>query len=250
MFDPMKLELTLDDEEVKVLEFVENNEKVRKMQLSLEGEILGLIMKNNYLNEYDQILSDRIKYLFGLKPLHTFGFDYEGGNYICFCDQNLEHWNKNPIELESEKFQVEMCKILLFRFVIGARKTNEDHIMIRKDGLPTSISEMQIASYYPDENFLRRFVNVDIDQFILARNEISKHFNYDNLRGIVCQKGQWKRDFKGVRLKHKTNKTSAEILSVIEDRYDIIMSCDVEEILVKMLSPATDEEMFEQFLIS
>tara|TARA_R110001632_G_scaffold50169_5_gene125300 strand:- start:6512 stop:7255 length:744 start_codon:yes stop_codon:yes gene_type:complete len=247
MFDPIMVK---DEDLIDVTEIQNYSNKVFRAHITLPKSKHDVLMKINFDGKNDQVVADRMKYLFDITPMHTFFVNYHDINHFCFAFyKGSRLWNQKPIELENNIFQIEMCKILIFRFVIGSIKTNADHIMI-VDELPMSISEIYIGNHFPDINFLKMFTNVDIEYFIKARELINKNFSHDAMRGIILQNGKRERNINYMRCKYPLSVSALRLTELMEEKLDLITSCDIDVILLAMLHPDLDRDDYQDLIIS
>uniref|UniRef100_A0A6C0CI26 Uncharacterized protein n=1 Tax=viral metagenome TaxID=1070528 RepID=A0A6C0CI26_9ZZZZ len=221
--------------------------------VTLQGNRHRLLLKPNISGKRDQIVADRLKYLFGMKPMHVFGlllnFLYRRGErqdcdwfeYFAISTANqsgyqtLDKIRLTPLAQELA-FQVELCKVVMFRYVIGTSQTEDEHILVRESPQleVLSISETVITSLCPSREFLRSLSFISVEAWRKAQVEIMQCFDYDYERGIILQTRQLERDIKRRRPKGQLTMKARDIATMIEDRLSLVTTCDVNEILNMM----------------
>lgn len=243
MFDPLHIG-RLHSNYIKVTHVVATKKKYSpfKALVTLQGHTHALLLKPNLEWYRDQIVADRIKHMAGLRPMHTFGLELN----FAYCDgKRVEtEWmdyfafalSKNEVEspdslptlqtvdrslFESFRFRVELCKIILFRYMLGFSNTCEEHILIR-DGMPISISETKIGSSLLSREFLDQFSFIEAKAWEEGKKELLEHFNLDNLRGCLLQTRMAERN-----IFHRTSKGPLSIqvkkmAELIEERFSIL----------------------------
>ena len=213
----------------------------------LQGNRHKMLFKPNAGAKRDQLVADRLKYLFKLRPMHTvacrLNFGYQQNEkleleglleYFMFADISPIEGNLGTIEFDSQpdEFKIEVYKIIMFRFILGLMKTSDDHILIR-EGMPVSISEMVITSSLPSREFVSCYINETTSLSLLrqAQVQIASDFDHDYMRGIILQTRKLERSMFGLVPKGHLTLKATRIASIIEERVDLITTCDVARIL-------------------
>lgn len=288
MFDPNFIG-NVEAESVQVENVLPGLRHVQCFQavITLQGHRHLLLLKPNVGGKRDQIVADRLKYLFGVKPMHVFGlclnFLYRRGerhecDWIEYLAISMGHTlsrdNSNKLEREvygkyqtldkirstplinQLDFQVELCKIVMFKYVIGTSQTYDEHILVRTMGDECrskketrssteevsqrirfeilSISETVITTLCPSRTFLESLRFISPEAWQQAQAEILRHFDYDYERGIILQTRQPELDFKGRKARGPLTMKARDIASCIEDRVSLVTTCDVDKILDSM----------------
>lgn len=273
MFDPNFIG-NVSAEDVQVEEILPGYHHFQRFRavVTLQGHRHRLLLKPNPSGERDQIVADRLKYLFDMKPMHVFGlrlnFLFRGGKRVV-CDwieylaislgpRGPRHLINLPSHMKDERlrtlreirrtdlikvfdFQVELCKAVIFRYVIGTSETCDEHILIHtveylEGDLPPafeviSISESVITSQCPPRDFLDSLRFISSEAWRKAQEEILASFDFDYERGIILQTRQPERDLKHRKPKGPLHVKATRIAEIIEDRLTLITECDVNEIL-------------------
>lgn len=254
--------------------------------VTLQEHRYRLLLKPNVGGKRDQIVADRLKYLFGLRPMHVFGlslnFLYRRGErhdcdwieYVAISGghdmstklsygkyETLDKVRSTPL-INQLDFQVELCKIVMFRYAIGTSQTYDEHILVRIVGPIVgkeesesstdetsernqkelerirfeilSISETVITTLCPSRTFLESLRFIPPEAWRQAQVEILRHFDYDYERGIIVQSRKPELDLKGRRPQGPLTMKPKDIAACIEDRVSLVTTCDVDRILDSM----------------
>lgn len=214
--------------------------------VTLQGNRHKMFFKANPGGKRDQLVADRLKHMFGLQPMHTvmcaLDFGYQQDERVeldawleYFMFANLVpiegHLGDVDFESQSDDFKLEVYKIIMFRFILGLLKTQDDHILIR-NGMPISISEMIITSGLPSREFVNKYINESTSIALLQRAqlELADKFDNDNLRGVILQTRKVERTMFGLKPKGPLNLKASRIAVIIEERVDLITTCDPSKI--------------------
>ena len=282
MFDPNFIG-KVEAENVRVEEVLPSLRHVQcfRAVVTLQEHQYRLLLKPYVGGKRDQIVADRLKYLFGLKPMHVFGLSLnflyrQGERYDCDWIEYfaISMGNKLPTKLshkdgdklptklphkdgdklsysvwqtlaeirstslvEKLDFQIELCKIVMFRYVIGTSQTCDEHILVRLIESEDhcfeilSISETVITSLCPARTFLDSLRFISPEAWQKAQVEILKHFDYDYERGIILQTRKLELELKGRRAQGTLTMKPKDIAACIEDRISLVTTCDVNRIL-------------------
>jgi hypothetical protein len=260
MFDPYHIGSvnTEDVEVVEVLSGFDGRFQSFRGVLKLQGHRHHLWFHPNWGGKRDPIVIDRLKYLFDVEPNHTFGvvlpFVFKGGELVS--DHGCEYlavsvrpgeWNSLralrsnggvdiPVAQE-EEFQVELCKIVLFRFVSGLATTSDEDILVRTDGAQVtllSLHEVALNSYSLGRNFAKSLRFLPASAWERAREEFIRRYDLDHLRGILLQTRKPERELKRRRPKGPLHLPVQRLAEIIEERVERITNCPLEEILNQM----------------
>jgi hypothetical protein len=255
MFDPNTIGY-VDASDIKVLHVLKPRDgntskpQIFKGVLTLQNVPLGLYFKVNVNEKRDQIVADRLKHLFGLQPLNCFALTLD----FMYCDDELVSTPDAKIEYfafqcpfeelkvdrqlptfdeyrgpMNERFQIELAKILLFRYTIGTTKTNLSHILIRNE-LPISISECMISSSQLPNQFASEFEFITSEAWDQARLEFRLNFSNNKMRGILLQTRQVESDIKYMKPKGLLGVPCSRIAEIIEERLDVIAHLEAERL--------------------
>ena len=265
MFDPTSVG-KIDAKAIEVIRVLPS--QPGKLQLfeavvTLQGNKHRVLFKPNRNGKRDQIVADRLKHIFSLTPMHCVSA------HLNFCYQHDERveWHDGieylmlaakvtatkclrdvNFQCQSDEFKKEVFKIIMFRFIIGARNTTEDHIVIRSDqqdeldiddqsdicsGLPMSISEMTLASALPPRDMVEKYINskTDLELLKAARLELGERFDNDCLRGVIFGRGKIERDLDRLISRPGLTIAARRTAQVIEERFDLVMNCDLKTML-------------------
>lgn len=218
-----------------------------KAVVVIQGHNHSLLLKPQAEGYRDQVVADRLKYVCNLQPMHSFAlslnFVYVGGirkdsewtEYVALA------LNKKEVETpellpslkiedlqNSKEFQIEFCKIVMFRYLIGLRNTLLENILIRNEKL-LSISETMISSGYPSKEFLESLDFIPKEIWEEARNSLLFSFDLDNVKGIVLQTRQAERDIGHRRPKGPLSTSVRNMVETIEDRYIRLRETSIEK---------------------
>lgn len=226
----------------------------------------AVILKENIGGKMDQVVADRLKYMCNLQPMHAAMvslsvqfrsnhiFDCAKLPHLMFAAQfKIEKVHvprfvfKQPTTLQkmikagwqlsnaSEDFRLELCKIVLFRFLVGAYHSSTEHIIVLNDNTPISISEIYIGSCRQAHEFIdactgdwtTKTTRLLIEK---ARKEITQNFFLDSMRGILLQREGPEREVKRHRPKRPITLNIVRMAELIEERLDILKSVDYEDL--------------------
>jgi len=208
--------------------------------VTLQSNRHHVIFKPNPDGCKDQIVADRLKYLFGLQPMYSacaslnFAFQHDdlidlGGqmNYLMFAFRG-EFEPLVDFDSQPDAIKVEVYKIIMFRFMIGFSR---GHIgMIR--GMPVSISE-SLSTAILLKRFVSTYIHPGSDLRLKRRAQIEfrEHFDNDYMRGIIVTCGKPVKELKGLRPKGPLSQDKYDIAMQIETRWEHISNCDVTELV-------------------
>ncbi len=266
MFDPYHIG-RLDRNNVEVINIIKNAQTMSnalhwqpfKAIVFIQGHKHAMICKPNRKEKRDQIVADRLKYLFKINPMHTVGVKLNFifiKNEVIDCDfieyfmfaSSLEdiHNEIEPLTLDayfnehiglspmylwpSYAFELELMKIIAFRYIIGNSTTHEKHILIKND-MPLSISETHISSATPQKTLHPILKTININVFKDVQSEFQILFDRDYMRGIILQTRQPEQDLKHLRPKGSITVKATRIAEIMEERYDIITTCKPKDML-------------------
>jgi hypothetical protein len=241
MFDPIHIGKIYADY-VKVIHPVKSKRTCWpfKALVTIQGHLHALFLKPNLSENRDQIVVDRLKHIADLQPMHTFGlllnFSYIDGvrkvgdwmEYFAMAlnekevhDQNSLPFLKLPCSREEK---IELCKIVIFRYMLGLSNTSLEHIIIRKGRL-MSISETKISSACPSNAFLESLSFIESECWDIARKLVSQGFDLDKMRGAILQTRSPERDIFKKSSKGPLSIPSKRIAEIVEDRLMQIKEC-------------------------
>lgn len=252
MFDPLHIG-KLSANYVKVVHIVRKSAGYDsfKAVVTLQGHTHALLLKPNLEKFRDQIVIDRMKHLFGIQPMHVFGlqlnFVYEQGEkfegrwqeYFAMALSKEEVLSAEPpptlktLEpnlLKESNFRMELCKIVLFRYLVGSYKTCSEHILIR-NGMPVSVSENKISSAFLSLNFISSLPKLEEKDWLEARKSILSRVDLDSLRGIILQTRKPERSIDKKAPKGPLSLPVRRITEIIEERLTILEDYSLQDLL-------------------
>lgn len=242
MFDPYFIG-DVERPNVKVLSsFGHSGAQFLRTIILIQDNYYALILKPNKSEERDQIVIDRLKHVFNLTPMNTFGlrldFIYVQGaahnvgwfEYFAFASDfksiamgvTFPHIEAPLMKFEFEQ-RVKLCMILMFRYIIGDHNTKNDNILIVKDDF-LSISEMRFSSSEMDSRFSKQFEDFEDQCWKEARHRLMKGVLLDNIRGILLQVQNPTKDISRKSPKGKLSIPARRIMCIIEERIDVVRS--------------------------
>ena len=221
------------------------------------------------LNKQDQVVADRLKYLCNIKPMHTvsvtlpFAMEYDQKRYVettyamfatpyTIVDSNhtemklqfvqeetLHAYEQRiPRSMWSEKFRLELTKIILFRYIVGTEKNRVEDIIVR-NSLPLSTNETFLGNHVVGEEL---FAYLDASCLQKARDEVTRDFHYDAMHGIVLQTGQNETDVYRKKPKRPLRLKVKRLIQLIEERVDIVSSATEKQLLDSIRYGVHDED--------
>lgn len=219
----------------------------------------AVILKENARGKMDQVMADRLKQMCGLKQMHAVAVSIpmkvrngieqktEILPYFMFAaavsfdveTRSLKfetHRTLKEVSLEetSDRFKIEVIKIVLFRFLIGTSNSSLDHIIVMAaDGMPKSISETYIGDCKQESKFVDacvgRWASEQTRSLVeQARKELCSSFDLDMMRGVLLGLEGPKRDLRRQRTKKDTTVPVRRIAELVEERLDIVRSAPYE----------------------
>ena len=249
MFDPYSIGHIGTDavEVVKVFNGRPGRMRSFRAVVRLQEHQHKVIFKPNLNMIWDQLIVDRLKYLFNLEPMHivscTLSFCYPKEeryesdvpiNYFMLADKNPVRETLEDIEYStvSRDFRREIYKIALFRYIVGVTKTSVEHILIRA-GIPMSISETTITGTALSRPFIQKYIETDFEEVLMreAVECIKLKFSHDSMRGIILGTRKPEREMKSKKPKYTLSTKSRDIAILIETRLELVTSCEPEELL-------------------
>ena len=249
MFDPCYVGL-IPNENVKVTTPFGHSKNGKtqmfKAIVTIESNMFALLLKPNEAGKRDQIVADRLKHLFNLKPMNCFALqlkfvvvegvqiDSPAIEYIAmpcpFLQLTYEHQALPTLSSwtgqRSKAFDVELLKIAMFRYIIGTTKSLPEHILI-VEGMPLSISEMVISSFGLPSDFMNI---LSFDHWEEARDALVANFDNDQMRGIILQTERCERLMFHRSAKGPLSLPAMRITEIIEERVDLISSCTLDQL--------------------
>lgn len=216
---------------------------VRLMQKGLRGD--------------DQLIADRLKHMFDLLPMNTAIVSVNGEDYFMmeapftFVDDHQVDTTQDdgstkvpPIQMyepelltyyeedwmENRSFRLEVCKIFLFRWIIGCRKTSLDDIEIW-NGWPVSTNELRFGTYGMDSDVVQLLSTAYSDVLDEAMTEVCSDAKFDHLRGCLAQKRCPIQSVDHMRLGNKYALDVRDLLRKMEERIDILETMTSEEFI-------------------
>lgn len=241
MFDPYDIGTI---EATDIVKWIPVTDNITHAILVLQGKQHAVLLKQTKNYKDEQLVADRIKFMCALEPM-----------YVCTLqipkvDIHQKGISSNPIkyfmiytefrysgEVEFVKCpnitnienpdNFEICKILLFRFMIGAKNTTEEHIIVRNHKY-VSISENVLCNGKLNPTLVNKYMMND-ELLWRARKAITENFDFDCLRGIICGTRQEEREI--VRTKKiKLNIDYKSLIALIECNLEIIASVSCSEL--------------------
>jgi hypothetical protein len=243
MFDPYFIG-EVERKDVRVVQPLEDGRfQLLKAVVKLGEGYHALILKPNIARERDQIVLDRLKHVFNLTPMHTFGlkldFVYSNGTqydsdwteYFAFASSLHEGVLEAVEDIDdlSEEHKIQAVMILLFRYLVGAIRNRNEHILIRNQKL-VSISEGRFTTMEMCSDFASQFVNIPVQIWIEARSRFLKGVLLDNIRGVVLQVDHPTNNIDGKASKGPLSIPVRRIMVSIENRLDLVKTSDVKEL--------------------
>ena len=243
MFDPYFVG-EVDTKDVRVIETLGTRQfQMLKVVLKLEDQYYVLLLKPNIGRERDQIVLDRLKHVFNLRPMHTFGlrlnfvyvngirFDANSSEYFAFASA-IERKQSDCIEdvnnLNLEQ-KIEALMILMFRYIVGATGNQNEHILIQ-DGHLLSISEGRFTTMEMCPDFASQFNQIPASVWVKARKRLLKGVLLDNIRGIVLQIDHPTNNIDKKSPKGPLSMAVRRIMFSIENRLDLVKNLELKEL--------------------
>lgn len=220
----------------------------------------AVILKENPGGKMDPVIADRLKHMCGLVPSYAVSvliplevrssheypsekipyimyrapFTVESRNgqaflrFVSSCVLGSLEAEDLKSRLASRVFKLELCKIMLFRYLIGSYHTGMDHVIMVGTQL-ISISETYVGNNKQPQEFIDACVGDWDDpetQEIIeeARQAVTKKFDLDNMRGVILQYGEPSREIVRHRPKRALNIPVKRFAQLVEERLDILRS--------------------------
>jgi hypothetical protein len=244
MFDPYFIG-KVERDNVKVLDaFGTKRFQLLKAVLKLGDNYHVVLLKPNHDRTRDQIVIDRLKHVFNLHPMHTFGLsldfvycvgalnDYDNMEYFAFATKLKEDEFDHVYDIRDldQEQQEQAVMILMFRFIVSAVGNHNEHILIKGTKL-VSISEGWFSRQDMDSEFASQFGMIKRTTWIAARERLMKGVLLDNIRGIVLQTENPTNTIHAKAPKGPLSIPVSRIMYSIEDRLDMIKNDDLGEVL-------------------
>jgi hypothetical protein len=243
MFDPYFIG-EVDRKDVRVVNsFGGKQFQMLRVFLKLGDYYHTLILKPNIDKDRDQIVIDRLKHVFNLEPMHTFGlkldFVYSNGvqynsdwvEYFAFAS-TLNGEELLPVECLndlSNEHKIQATMILLFRYIVGAIGNTFEHILFKGKTL-MSISEGRFTTMEMCRDFASQFNDINTDTWVKARQRLLKGVLLDNIRGILLQIENPTNNINSKSPKGPLSIPARNIMVSIETRLDIIKTSELDEL--------------------
>jgi hypothetical protein len=242
MFDPYFIG-KVDRRDVKVLTSLGAKRiQMLKVVMKLGDNYHILILKPNLERYRDQIVIDRLKHVFNLTPMHTFGveldFVYSGGlqhdvdsmEYFAFASQWKEECETLDDQISlSVEHKEKVLMILMFRYVVGALNTSGEHILLKRGKL-ISISEGRFATGGESNSLAPQFADLSGSIWAKSRDRLLKGVLLDNIRGIVLQSDNPTNNIDRKASQGPLSIPVRRIMTNIESRLDILKTASIKDL--------------------
>lgn len=252
MFDPFFIG-NVDAGQVKVVKVLEGTgPQSLKVIMRLNDNFHALVLKPT-LGDRDQIVIDRLKHIFNLRPMNVFGlslnFVYvngrrlEGHNseYLAFASNlefvlgDFDHPHVSNFEGLSFDRKVDLLMVLFFRFLVGTRgglSRNED--ILDFGNYYVSTNEQKFSSADVNHEFACQFSSFEDACWIEAIQKFTKGVLKDAIRGVVYQHDDYLRNTKGKSAKGRLSIPPKRVMQILEERLEILKTQDVESLKLQL----------------
>lgn len=193
----------------------------------------------------ENLVSDRLKFAFGLKAVGCFKIDFNGSKCLVYraewetTSEDVEVFPHVLLEdyekdwLDNKDFRKELCKIIIFRWVMGQKISGYKKIIV-VDDKPVSLKEGSITTAKMsrhNKNLLRGMYE---DVFHEAIEDMLEVYDISNVRGCLYQARSPLRENVRCSVHYKFLSGVRDIIESITEKMDILEDCDIDEIFDEM----------------
>ncbi|MFS8159229.1 MAG: hypothetical protein ACMG6E_03275, partial [Candidatus Roizmanbacteria bacterium] len=131
--------------------------------------------------------------------------------------------------MDNDHFRLEVCKIILFRWIIGCHHTTYDDIEVIDD-MPVSANEEIMTTREMNKEILKLLYKQYGDVLGEAMKEVTKYADYDDVRGCLAQSSQPCTSFVRLHIKAIYNTNVRNLVETITERIDILETTDEDSL--------------------